>query len=60
MPTRTCLILPRRPQRTYSAAVRNSLSDRCWLPVWKTFSSLRVASISAYASWIVSVSGFSQ
>ncbi len=54
------MILPMRPLRTYSTALRNSLSERCWLPVWKTRLYLRTQSMRVLASWIVSVSGFSQ
>lgn len=57
--TSTQLILPMRPLRTYSIALRNSLLDRCWLPVWKTTLCLRTASMQALASLMVSVSGFS-
>jgi hypothetical protein len=49
-----------RPLRTSSWASRNSLLERRWLPVWKTWSCLRTASTMALASRIVSGTGFSQ
>ena len=54
--------LPMRPDRTRSAARRNlpPISSRCWLPVWSTLPVSFTAFFSASASWMVSVSGFSQ
>ena len=35
-PTLTVFNSPMRPLRTSSQACRNLVSDRCWLPTWKT------------------------
>ena len=50
--------LPIRPLRTSSQARRKLLSDRCWLPVWKTRSYFLTASLMARPSAMVSDSGF--